>query len=87
MAISNPPSSAHWRDSARPARFFIFNSTGVFPLLVFLFHIRLWTFIVAIIVMSFLSLLERYGFNLEVFGRWFRSILAGRRKIAHPWWM
>lgn len=82
-----PSPDAHWRDSARPARFLIFDAKAAFPLLLFLVHIKMWTFIVAVVTMSFFTLLNKYGFSVEVFFRWFRSLLAGPRKMAIPWWM
>lgn len=78
--------SAHWRDSARSPRFFMMDYRAAFPLLLFLLHIRLWSFILAIIVTIFFALLERYGFTAVVFLRWFRSNLAGAHKISEPWW-
>lgn len=77
---------AHWRDSARPAKFFIVDYRASFPLLLFLLHIRLWSFILAIVAIGFFTLLERYGFTVIVFLRWFRSLLAGKRKFSRPWW-
>lgn len=77
---------AHWRDSARNVRFWFVDFRACFPLLFMLFHIRLWTFILAVIATLFFTLLERYGFSLAVFSRWVRSYLAGPRKIAQPWW-
>lgn len=77
---------AHWRDSARSVRLFLLDFRACFPLLILIFHIRLWTFIFAIVATLFFTLLERYGFSLVVFGRWMRSYVAGPRKIAQPWW-
>lgn len=77
---------AHWRDSARSVRLFFLDFRACFPLLILLFHIRLWTFILAVIATGFFAALERYGFTLAVFLRWFRSFIAGNRKIAQPWW-
>ncbi len=77
---------AHWRDTARPARFWIVDFRVVFPLFLFLLHIKLWTFIAAVVAMLFFALLERFGFTVSVFGRWLRSYIAGPRKIAQPWW-
>jgi intracellular multiplication protein IcmT len=88
MAVIRTPSpEAHWRDSARPAKFFIFDARAAFPMLLFLLHIKLWTFIVAVIAMLFFTLLNRYGFSVIVFLRWLRGALAGRRKFAIPWWI
>ena len=77
---------ATWRDSARIPRFFIIDGRAAFPLLLFLLHIRLWTFIVAIIATLFFTALERYGFSIKVFLLWFRCFLAGKRKMSSPWW-
>jgi intracellular multiplication protein IcmT len=76
----------HWRDSARNPRFFLIDARAAFPFLLFLLHIKLWSFIFAVVTMSFFALLERYGFTVNVFLRWARSILAGSHKMAVPWW-
>ena len=77
---------AHWRDSARNVRFFIVDYRAMFPFLIFLFHIRLWTFAIGVLGMAFFALLERWGFTYAVFVRWLRAYIAGPRKIAQPWW-
>jgi intracellular multiplication protein IcmT len=77
---------AHWRDSARNVRFFIVDYRATFPFLLFLLHIRFWTFMVAIVCMTFFWFLERWGFTFAVFIRWLRAYVAGPRKIAQPWW-
>jgi len=81
------PPETHWRESARPARFFIFDARAAFPLLFFLLHIRVWTFVVAVVAMLFFYALEHYGFTVIVFLRWLRTMLAGKRKMARPWWV
>jgi len=78
---------AHWRDSARPIKFFIWDGRAVFPVIIFLVHLVLWTFILAMVLMAFFSILNRYGFTPIVFFRWTRNLIAGPRKIAVPWWM
>lgn len=77
---------AHWRDSARNVKLFFIDFRATFPLFIFFFHIRIWTFIFAMIATLFFTLLERYGFSLAVFSRWLRAFIAGPRKIAQPWW-
>jgi intracellular multiplication protein IcmT len=77
---------AHWRDSARNVRFFFIDFRATFPLLILLFHIRLWTFVFALLATFFFTLLERAGFTPIVFLRWLRAYIAGPRKIAQPWW-
>jgi len=78
---------AHWRDSARTPRFYFIEGWATFPLLLFLLHIRLWTFILAGGTTLFFTLLSRYGFTVKVFSRWLRNALAGPRKMAVPWWL
>ena len=82
-----PTGDANWRDSARSPKFFIFDAKAAFPLLLFLLHIRWWTFIVAVVAWLTFTYLNYRGFSVEVFLRWLRAMLAGKRKIATPWWM
>jgi intracellular multiplication protein IcmT len=77
---------AHWRDSARSVRFFIWDGQAAFPMVLFLMHIRIWTFVVAVFTMMFFTVLNRYGFTPIVFLRWMRNLVAGKRKISRPWW-
>lgn len=77
---------SHWRDSGRVPRFFGIDARSTLPLLLFLCHITLWTFITAVIITTFFGVLERFGFSARVFLRMFRSVLAGRRIVARPWW-
>lgn len=85
MAMIAPP-NAKWRDSARTPRFFIVDATASFPLVIFLLHIRLWTFSLACGAILFFMVLERFEFTVPVFLRWIRSFLAGPDRIAYPWW-
>lgn len=78
--------SAHWRDSARSARFFIVDARAAFPIFIFLMHIRVWTGMLVIISAIFFGILERYGFTVPVFLRWLRGFFAGRLKSSQPWW-
>ncbi len=77
---------AHWRDSARNVRLWFIDFRATFPLVVFLFHIRLWTFIFAVLATIFFALLDRFGFTPIVFMRWLRAYIAGPHKIAKPRW-
>lgn len=78
---------AHWRDSARSVRFFLWDGNSAFPIVIFLVHMRIWTLVVALVTMMFFTILNRYGFSPIVFFRFLRSFIAGPRKIAIPWWM
>ncbi|MGA2655866.1 MAG: IcmT/TraK family protein [Gammaproteobacteria bacterium] len=79
--------SAHWRDSARPVRFFIVDYRAMFPLLLCLFIPRWWTLGVALATIIFFALLEHYGFSVRVFLRFLRGVFSGPRKVAKPWWL
>ncbi len=87
MVMKAPSPDAHWRDSARPARFFLIDARAAFPVLFCLLHLRIWTIILALTITAFFAILNRYGFTISVFGRWLRSTLAGKRKMATPWWV
>lgn len=87
MATRMPSPDASWRDSARFPKFFIFDSRAVFPLMVWILHMKVWSFVLAIIAMAFFSLLLRFGFTVSTFLRWLRSTIGGRRKAAIPWWV
>lgn len=82
MAID---ANTHWRDTAHPARFFFVDARAAFPLLLFLAHIRLWSFCLALGAMVFFAMLEHYGFTVPVFLRWLRGLIAGPHKSAAPW--
>jgi len=77
---------ASWRDTSRIPQFFFIDGRSVFPMVIFLLHIRLWTFLLALFFTAFFSILQYFGFTLGVFSRWFRNLLVGDRKIANPWW-
>ena len=86
MAI--PPSpNASWRDTARSPRLGFINASAVFPMLLWLLHIRWWTFAVTVVVVLFLTAIEWYGFTIPVFARYLRALIAGGRKQATPWWL
>lgn len=78
--------SAHWRDSARSARFFIVDARAAFPIFLFLMHIKVWTGVLVLVSATFFGIIEHYGFTVPVFLRWLRSFLAGHHKTASPWW-
>ncbi len=79
------PETAHWRDSARTPKFFFMDAYSAIPLLLFLLHIRLWTFGLACAVTAFFVLLNRFGFTVPVFLRWLRGYIAGRDRMARSW--
>ena len=79
--------NASWRDTARQPRLWIFNCRALPPIMIALFHIRVWTIVFALICTIILQALEYYGFTVPVFLRTMRSQMAGKRRFATPWWM
>jgi intracellular multiplication protein IcmT len=77
---------SHWRDSGRMPRLFMIDARSAFPLLLFLMHIKLWSFILALIVTIFFAIIEHYGLSATVFFRSVRTVLAGKIKPSKPWW-
>lgn len=75
MSVFN--SYNHWRNTARPVRFFnIDYRAGIF-LFIFLMHIRMWTFILLIVVFVVLFLLEKRGLTLPLATRRLRVWFLG----------
>jgi intracellular multiplication protein IcmT len=72
----------HWRDTQRPARFFIFDARSFAAIFLFLIHARLWTFSLAIVVMIIFWLFERRGLTFESALRAIRAWILGSRRPA-----
>ena len=86
MAAGDFSPTAHWRDSARTARFFMVDARAAFPIFIFLMHIKVWTGMLVVISAVFFGVIEHYGFTVPVFLRWLRSFAAGPVKSSQPWW-
>ena len=72
----------HWRNTARPVRFFTIDyRAGVF-LFIFMMHIRLWTFLMMLTVMLILFLLERRGLTFTLAMRRMRVWFIGPKRPA-----
>ena len=80
MMNREPTIFAAWRDSGRTPKLFIVDArAGLFVLLVML-HPRTWTLILALIIIAFASILERFQFTLPIAIRLFRGLIAGKHK-------
>ncbi len=84
--MGNFADTAHWRDSAREVKFFFVDSRAAFPFVLFLLHMRSWTFWTALGLMLFFAAISHFGFTVPVFKCWIRAFAAGRRRVARPWW-
>lgn len=67
-----------WRESARGLRLAMFSAHVAVPVLLFILHIRWWTFGVLMTTIVTMMVIERLGFTVPV------AILALRAKLAGP---
>jgi intracellular multiplication protein IcmT len=73
----------HWRNTQRPARFFFLDARASVALLVFMVHIRLWTFVLAILVMTAFYFSERMGLTFASSLRALRCYILGQNRPAN----
>lgn len=76
----------HWRNSMRPVRFFGADARLAIPWFVVLFHARLYTFALAILLTIVFIALERRGLTFDAALRTFRKWLLGQRRPAWMWY-
>lgn len=72
----------HWRDTARPVRFFNLDARASFLLMLFLFHARLWTLILCLLVLLGFYIVERLGFDFMAALRALRLWFIGDERPA-----
>jgi len=78
--------SAHWRDSARRAKFFIVDAAIVWPLMLFLFSIGRATGLLLLFSLISLLIMERMNFTLQKFYRYFFVLIVGPIRYRKGWW-
>lgn len=71
--------NSFWRDSARSLRFFVVSAYVAVPVLLFLLHIRWWTFAVLVATIVVMIVIEQFGYTIPVAALALRARLAGRR--------
>lgn len=71
-----------WRDTGRRVRFAGMDGRLLAFLLIFLYHPRLWTFVVLVLAIVGLIVLERMGYSLSNALRRFRVIMLGDLRAA-----
>ncbi|WP_192485060.1 MULTISPECIES: IcmT/TraK family protein [Cysteiniphilum] len=72
---------SHWRDSARIPKMFFIDAYAFIPVVLWLFHPRLWTFTAAIFVIILMLILRRFGIDLIILLRLVREFIAGDKKL------
>ncbi len=75
----------HWRNSMKPARFFMLDARVAIFLMLFIIHMRMWTFLTFIAVCLLFWFLERRGLSFQAAIRSFRTWLLGKRRPAWLW--
>jgi len=73
----------HWRNTQKPVRFFILDARASLAVLLFLVHMRLWTFFMAIFTMVVFYVLERFGLTFYSALRSVRSWFLGERRPSN----
>ncbi len=72
----------HWRNAMRPVRFFAADARLAIPWFVLLFHFRLVTLALTLLLTFVFIALERRGLTFDAALRAFRKWLLGQRRPA-----
>ena len=72
----------HWRNTMKPARFFMLDGRAVFFVILFMLHARLWTIYLMIGVAVVLWILERRGLSFASALRAVRVWFIGKFRPA-----
>lgn len=67
-----------WRESARSVRLAFMSVYVLGPLLLFLLHIRFWTFGVLITTIVVMTVIEQFGYTPPVAMLALRALIAGK---------
>ena len=81
----------HWRNTFKPARFFIIDARASYFVLLFLVYMRIWTALIVFAVFAILFFVERLGYDFNSSIRAARQYFAGnirpsrnRHKETYP---
>lgn len=75
---------SHWRYTFKPARFLMLDARVSVAILFFLLHIRMWTFIITLIIIALFYWVERFGYDFPSAIRAARLYFAGRIRPPVP---
>ena len=73
----------HWRNTQKPARFYMLDARSFAALFLFLMHAKLWTFAFAVTTMVVFWLLEGRGLTYEASLRGLRSWFFGSKRPSN----
>lgn len=75
---------SYWANSARQFMIGPLDGYALYPIGVFMVHIRYWTLGMLCVVLTLNLWLSRNGFNIPVVARMMRTFLAGRTVRRRP---
>lgn len=75
-----------WRDTAREPQFLGVDARACAPFVLFLAHMRLWTFVLSVVTVLVFAALSKFGLTLSVFRNALVRRMAGPVVMARPWW-
>lgn len=75
-----------WRDTALTPRLFLFDALAGIPMIFMFLHLRVWTFVLALLCFVVFGVLERFGFSVKVALRRLRAKIAGPVRFGMAWW-
>lgn len=85
MADVETQADWHWRNSMKPIRFFALDARVAAFFMLFLLHMRIWTFTLFIIVSLIFWFLERRGLVFSAAFRSLRTWILGKKRPAWLW--
>lgn len=71
--------TGHWRNTALSVKFFFIEGLAGLPLLLFILHIRWWSFFVSFSAVMFLVVIRYFGYTVPVAWRTLKTSLGGRK--------
>ena len=75
-----------WRWASATPKLWGIPCTAFLPIFGWMFHMRWWTFHLAVASIVAFGVLAKFGLTFTVLYRKAITILRGRRIYARPWW-
>lgn len=75
-------SPLYWRETHKQPRFLVFDGRVVLPILLSILHMRLWTVILAVVILGVLFFFDRKGISTDSILRYLRATFVGKRRTA-----
>ncbi|OFS61691.1 conjugal transfer protein TraK [Achromobacter xylosoxidans] len=75
-----------WRDGSRVPEALGISCVAYLPVFIWLFHMRAWTFYLAVSVIVVYAVLAKFGLTTMVLWGKLLHLLRGPRVLARPWW-